>query len=316
MLKKTILVFTFFIPFTIFSQEVADSISYGDKEIEWRTYETEGQVLAFAVTHSHIWYSTGQIVATYERRTNKKRAYPKLGNYASAGIKTIIKDKNNNVWFGSDNGVIQYKNNKFKLYTTKDGLSDNGVNKIYSSSKAIWIATTKGVTQFQNGSWTAFTAKDGLCSEDVRDITSDDKGNIYFATNKGIAIFNGSAWKKYDESNGLSTNEIKAIAYDTRRGILWVACGESDVDNYNGKEWNSFMGIQEGITSIMVDTQSRIWFGSDMGIIKYNGFEWVTDPSKIGFPAASVSYMYRDHKGDLFFGLESGVLHMKNPYPF
>jgi ligand-binding sensor domain-containing protein len=76
------------------------------------------------------------------------------------------------------------------------------------------------------------------------------------------------------------------------------------------------MQIQEGITCIMTDTQSRIWFGHAEGLFKYNGFEWVYDPKKVSVPATSVAAMYRDSKGDLWFGLDTGILHMTNPYPF
>ena len=130
------------------------------------------------------------------------------------------------------------------------------------------------------------------------------------------AVLRGSQWKKYNESSGLSSNDAKAIAFDDRQGILWAAVGEMDVNSYNGKEWSTYMDIQVGISCIMSDTQSRIWFGSESGALKYNGFEWLTEPAKIGFPAAVVNDMYRDGKGDLYFAIESGVLHMANPYPY
>ena len=76
------------------------------------------------------------------------------------------------------------------------------------------------------------------------------------------------------------------------------------------------MDIQPDITCIMVDSQSRIWFGAMTGVLKYNGFEWVTDPAKVGFPAAVVNDMYRDSAGDLYFALDNGILHMTNPYPY
>ncbi len=316
MFKKIIIGLSFLLTFAVTSQAVVDSMFYGDNSIEWKIFDTEGPASAFAVSNTQVWYSTGEAVGLYNRKTNKKRAYPRLGDAPASGIKTIALDNQGGVWFGSDNGITLLRNKKFKHFTKDNGLSDNVVNKIKYLSGAIWVATGNGISRYISGSWNVYTTSEGVCGNKVRDITADDKGNVYFATNKGIAMFTGSSWKKYDMNSGLSSNDVKAVAYDSRKGVLWAAVGEQDVNNLEDKEWNTFMDIRPEITCIMTDTQSRIWFGSTSGILKYNGFEWVTDPAKIGFPAAVISQMYRDSKGDLFFAIETGVLHMTNPYPF
>jgi ligand-binding sensor domain-containing protein len=98
--------------------------------------------------------------------------------------------------------------------------------------------------------------------------------------------------------------------------VVWAAVGEKDVNSYDGKSWNVFMEIQPGITSIMADSHSRIWFGSETGLIKFNDEEWVSDPGKLGVPAAQVYQMYCDEGGNQWFANENGVLRMDNPYPY
>lgn len=316
MFKRICICIALFFPVMVGAQTVVDEMDHGDATVSWRIYETKGTAVAFAIEGANLWYSIGSTVGLFDLKTNKERLYPKLGDVASAGIKTIAGDKRGGVWFGGGEGAILFKNGKFKAFTEDKGLSNNTVNKIHCVSGDAWIGTEKGVTRYKNGSLTVYTTKDGLAGNIVRDITADDKGAIYFATNKGIAVLKGSQWKKYTESSGLSSNHVKAIAYDTRKGELWAAVGEMDVNSFDGKEWSVYMDIQMGIMCIMADTQSRVWFGSEAGALKYNGFEWLSDPAKIGFPAAMINDMYRDSKGDLYFALESGVLHMKNPYPY
>ncbi len=316
MCRNMLIIGAVLFPFIIFAQTVKNEMDHGNSDITWRIYETEGPVAAFAITKTNIWYSLGTTVGAYNRKTNKKRAYPMLGSIPSAGVKAIASESNGKVWFGGPEGAAVHSNGKFKIFTTKNGLSDNAVNTIYCGGGSVWVGTQKGVSLFRGGSWKSFGTADGLCGEKVRGIVADDKGTVWFATNKGVAAYKGGAWKKHDASSGLSWNDAHAIAYDERKGVLWVAVGEQDVNNYNYKEWNTYMDIQMGIKSILVDTQSRIWFGSMAGVLKYNGFEWVTDPAKIGFPAAQVTDMERDNIGDLYFALEMGILHMKNPYPY
>ncbi len=316
MFRNAMMLCTLMLTGVLFAQNVTQEMDYGDNSIEWRIFESEGAVTAFTVVSGTIWYSTGVSVGELDMKTNKSRAYPTLGSASGEGIKTIAHDGRKGVWFGGVEGAIFYANNKFTTYTKENGLADNAVNVIYCTGGSVWVGTENGLSQLQGSSWKSYTVKDGLCGNKIRDITDDGKGGVWFATNKGIAGYTSGQWKTFDVKSGLSSNDVKAIAYDTRKKEMWAAAGEQDVNNYNGKEWNVFMDIMPGLTSIMSDTQSRIWFGSTSGIIKYNGFEWVTDPAKVGFPATLVNDMYIDNKGDLYFALENGVLHMKNPYPY
>ena len=325
MKKTAIFSLVLLLAISIFAQDkkdvVGDAVSYGDNSIEWKVYETEAPVVSFAVTNSGIWYSTGEAVSLYDVKSNTRKSYATLGKLSSAGIKSIKYSKKTGLWFAGSNGVVNLKSGKFKVYTTKNGLPSNSVKKIGVNGYDVWFCTDKGVVLNRSGSFRVYTKGDGIGNNVVNDITFDDRGDVWIATDGGVAHFqSGAVWKQYTTNDGLSFDEEKAICYDPRIGVVWVASGESDVCSFDlqkkAKEWNSYMEIKEGVVSIMADTQSRIWFGSTDGIIKYNQDTWLAEPAKIGFPAAQVLDMYRDSKGDLFFGMERGILHMKNPYPY
>jgi len=116
--------------------------------------------------------------------------------------------------------------------------------------------------------------------------------------------------------SGMSWNDTRALAFDRRKETVWAAVGDKDVNTFDGQKWNVYMEIQQGITSIMVDSQSRIWFGSPAGIIKFNGDDWVSDPKQLGIPAAPVYQLFCDEKGNMWFAMETGVVFRTNPYPF
>ncbi len=303
--------------FTLFSVTLAqDSVSFGNDAIEWKVYETEAPVVAFGYLQNGIWYSTGEMVSFYDTKSTKKTPYPKLGKMPSAGIISIAVDNRGGVWFGGANGAAYLKGGNYTIYNSKKGLPSDNVNRIRVDGSKTYFCTDKGVAVYNGGSFDVFTTGNGLASNAVFDCAFDGKGGAWFATDKGVSQYNGATWKTHNTDNGVSFDEVKAIAYDSRLNHVWCAAGPMDVCSYDGKEWNGYMDIQEGIKSVMVDTQSRIWFGSSFGVMKYNGDAWITDPAKIGFPAAQVLDMFRTKEGDLLFGMERGVLHMKNPYPY
>jgi ligand-binding sensor domain-containing protein len=298
------------------AQTRVDSMSYGNNSTEWQSYATDGPVTAFVPKGQEVWYATASSVGVISLKTGGKKLIPELGSAPAEGVSVMTRDKAGTIWMGSSSGVIAGQGTNFKVYTKADGLPDGGINALCASQRGLWVGTDQGAALFSGQSWTVYTSKDGLSGNNVRSIVEDKTGTVWFATNKGIATFDGSSWKKFDTKSGLSSNDVRVLAYDGRKNMIWAAVGDQDVNSYDGTEWKVFMAIQQGITCIMTDTQSRIWFGSEKGVIKYNGFEWVLDPQQVGIPAGQVQAMYRDEKGDLWFGMDMGILHMKNPYPF
>jgi ligand-binding sensor domain-containing protein len=298
--------------------QVVDSSVYGDNSIEWQTFVTDGPVTAFTVKGGTLWYATTGGAGTITMATNKKTVHQQFGDVPATGVTTMATDSSGGVWIGSTQGVAYAKSGgSFTTFTAESGLSDNAVNCIYPSGDgSVWVGTENGVSVYKNGSWSVYRESDGLAGNSVRAITRGKNRSVWLATNKGISHHANGGWTTHDMNSGLSWNDAKALGWDPRKEELWAAVGEKDVNQYDGKEWKVFMGIEQGITSIMVDTQSRVWFGAETGLFKYNGFEWVYDQAKLPFAAAYIGEMYRDGQGDLWYGLDTGVLHMSNPYPF
>lgn len=303
---------------TAYAYGIVDSMDYGTNTMEWRSFVTDEPAVAFAENKGYVWYATGTGVGAYSMKDNTKNVITSLGGFSAEGVNDIAADERGGVWFGTQEGAAYTSDGKkFTTYTTENGLCDNTVNCILACrDQTVWIGTEKGVAAYRGGSWKTYTTADGLCGMKIRDIASEGGQTVWFATNNGIAVFKAGNWSKLDKAGGLSSNNVRAIAWDDRRNELWAAVGESDINNYDGKQWNVFMDVQPGINCIMADTQSRIWVGSATGIIKYNGFEWVYDPAKMPFACTQCNSMYRDEGGNLWFAIESGIMRLNNPYPY
>jgi ligand-binding sensor domain-containing protein len=299
------------------SSAIVDSMDYGSNTMEWRRFDADEPVTAFAENKEMVWYATATSVGVYSMKTNTKNVLANLGSFTSDGVKDMAVDSRSGLWFGMDQGVAYTGDGKqFSNYTTDNGLGDNAVNCILAAGDGtVWAGTEKGAAALLNGSWKNYTTADGLCGIKIRDIASDGH-TVWFATNNGIAVFSSGKWTKQDKTNGLSSNDVRAITWDERKKEIWAAVGESDINNYDGKSWNVFMDVQDNIICIMSDTQSRIWVGSSTGIIKYNGFEWIYDTAKMPFAASQCASMCRDDGGNLWFATESGVMRLDNPYPY
>jgi ligand-binding sensor domain-containing protein len=286
-----------------------------EKPPEWRMYSAGAPVVAFAVAKDALWYATQESVYSTALNKVSQQKFPQMGKIASSDVTCMTIDASGKVWVGGRNGVAVRSGNQFTSYTTEEGLPDNSVNDIAASKDGkIYVGTENGAAVFQNGSWKKI---EGLVSEKVQALVIDKKGAVWFGTNRGISVNDNGKWTVYDMKNGkLSWNDVKALAVDERKGTIWAAVGEKDVNSFENGVWKTYLEIQEGIKAIMVDSQSRIWFGTETGLIKFNGEEWNTDSKQFGIPAAQIQKLYKDGSGNLWFAMESGVIKLNNPYPF
>lgn len=296
-----------------------DSISY-ETGAEWKIFQTGGAVRGFALGNNGIWSVTEGGITYLNLGSGKKsdmQTYKDLGGIPAADATCIAVDNAGVVWVGTKSGLAMRTKDSFKLFTKENGLSDNAVNKVLPAKGGkLWVATDNGVSLLQGGSWTVYGTKDGLAGDKVHDIVIGEAGSVWFGTNKGISSFDGSKWTTYNMKSGLSWNDTKALAYDGRANTIWAAVGEKDMNSFDGKSWKVFMDVGDGVIAIMADSQSRIWIATASGLMKFNGEEWISDAQKIGITAAQVSQMHKDEKGNLWFGMETGVLKLDNPYPY
>ncbi|MFP4164216.1 MAG: two-component regulator propeller domain-containing protein [Chitinispirillaceae bacterium] len=290
----------------------ADSVNYEQPD-QWKLIGSEAPVKAFAIKGSVLWYATASNVVAQPMTSNNQRSYNKLGSIPAAGVTSMAADGSGKIWFATPAGVAARSGRKFTSYTTENGLPDNNAMAVAASGRDVWVGTAGGAALFKGGEWKTFTTEDGLVSNKVKAIAVDSKGTVWFGTDKGISAYDGTEFTNHTMQNGLSWNDTKALAADPHKNMVWAAVGDRDVNCWNGSEWKTYLEIESDITSIMADPH-RTWFGSGSGLLRFNSDEWVSDPNKIGIPAAQVFQMHEDSKGNLWFAMEKGIISLSNPY--
>jgi ligand-binding sensor domain-containing protein len=295
-----------------------DSIVY-DQGMQWKTFSSDKPVKTFTVQKDCIWFATESGLHYINMvKGNDKKDFAEIGSIPSTSVTAIATDASGNIWIGTEAGIALKTRDGFKIFTKETGLSDPNVNSVYAAPNGkIWFGTNSGACCYSAGTWTKYTASDGLCSDKVHSITIDKNNTVWFGTDKGISAFDGSKWVTHNMNNGLSWNDTKVIACDPKTNIIWAAVGDKDVNSFDGQTWKQYVEVVDGaIKCIMTDTHSRIWLGTVSGLVKFNGDEWVSDQDKIGIPANQTSQMYRDDHGNLWFGMEKGIMRVANPYPY
>jgi ligand-binding sensor domain-containing protein/serine phosphatase RsbU (regulator of sigma subunit) len=172
-----------------------------------------------------------------EGRYNAPEKFKQLNN---KDIRSIKKDKNNNLWVCTSEGV--YIIGEYNLLINlSNGLSNNSCNDIYIDSSGVaWIATDNGLNKILlkpdgNYYFSVLTTYEGLLSNTIMFVTGDRADNIWIGHEKGLSRLN------------LADNSIR-----TYTGI------------------DGFAPLETYLKAVTVDAANNVWIGTVSGLVKYN----------------------------------------------
>jgi ligand-binding sensor domain-containing protein len=208
---------------------------------------------------------------------------------ASSDITTIAGDSKNNVWIGTEQGLVKYDGSAFtnipvtdtKIQTVTD-IAITATDKVYISGYAPGFAGG-GVSFYNGATWTNYNkAASGMPDDVMSDLTLDQNGFLWAIPGRhdmGVAKFDGKGWKQYTNGNGLPTNQISAIATNST-GKIWLASPKGIIKNdgesftitpfsngYSPKMGEYMARSSEGVdvSCLAVEENGTIWVGTRMG---------------------------------------------------
>lgn len=138
-------------------------------------------------------------------------------------VVSLIKDAQNNLWIGTQNGLNYYdrKKNTFKRFIKRNKpntLSNNSIITMFKDSKdRLWIGTDGGGLNYYNpitDKFFALNEQENLTDEVIHAIVEDDKGDIWLSTDNGL-------YKLHFKNFNLpfSTKNVEITHYNANDGL-------------------------------------------------------------------------------------------------
>ena len=209
----------------------------------------------------------------------------------SSCVMSILKDKDNTVWVGTDNdGIYGVENGgKVKHYsrTTRSSVSNTIMCIFQDSNHDIWLGSyLNGLSKFNqnNGICTYYnqispSIGNNFLSNKVICITEDKKKNLWIGTNGA----------------GLYSFDLKSQTYKQH----YARDG-----GHNGKI------LSDGINCVLNDRDGYIWIGTFRGVCRINpkSNKIVNFTTKGNIMPGSIVYaMTEDHAGNIWIGTTEGL---------
>jgi ligand-binding sensor domain-containing protein/signal transduction histidine kinase len=140
-------------------------------------------------------------------------------------IFALFESRDGQLWAGTQNGLGNFDGQKWRLLTTRDGLSENAVRAVAEDAGGnLWVGTeSRGLNFFKGGKFISRrAAESGLPGDDISCLYADEDGVLWVGTSgHGLARLQNGSWTRYATTSGLASDSISYLAED-ESNCLWI----------------------------------------------------------------------------------------------
>ncbi|HVU28068.1 MAG TPA: two-component regulator propeller domain-containing protein [Verrucomicrobiae bacterium] len=221
---------------------VAQSVASDTKDGLWTTFNASG--ISYWLTNAVQNFSIGRSSNAWTVLVDSKQRIwagtrneglfqlqadqfvpPSGAEILGPQIFALFEDHDGKIWVGTQNGLANYDGQSWKMFTTRDGLSDNTIRAIAQDTNGdFWIGTeARGLNHFHGGEFISYrTSENGLPGDDISCLLADDENVLWVGTaGHGLARFENGKWTRYSTDDGLASNCINYLFEDVE-GNLWI----------------------------------------------------------------------------------------------
>lgn len=228
------------------------------------------------------WYQNGRFIP--QRLQN--------GQSFNKAVFQLLGDRAGNVWIGTGgSGLNLYRDGRYTLYTTREGLAGNFILTLYEDrAGGIWVGTQDGASRFYNGRFSSWTIKDGLGSNHILAFYEDQAGNVWIGTSGGgLSRWRDGKIVTITVKDGLYDNLAFQILSDTEddSGNLWMSCNRGiyrvslrELDDFLAGRRRRVTSYDYGVSDGMLSREcnggapsgwktrdGRLWFPTVQGVV-------------------------------------------------
>ncbi len=226
-----------------------------------------------------------------------------------ASVRAIACGKNS-ICVGTTAGLVQVNGSEQRLYTTKDGLAEDGVLSLNEAvDGSLWVGTRGGFSRLRNGEFESFLPQDGLSQSSVSSLYEDHEGSLWAGTKGGLNQFVDGRAIPYTLSEGLPSNSTGPLMED-RSGAVWIGTLDRGLARFNGRRFPA-LGVNQGLSSntvlALASFGGAIWAGTNRGLdVLQNGRVVRQFTVRDGLPSDEIRAVYADPLGFLWAGTAAG----------
>ena len=239
-------------------------------------------------------------------------------NYHELNVfSTIYFDQQNNLWLGTEEGVVQVFSRAFAKPNVR--LNENIWSIVEDNKNNMWFASLSDGLQKYDGEnlqkFHGYEMKEFSHPRFYMGATKLENGNIIFPLEKYVMEYDGQKFSPVLNASGDLIGSCQSVVEDTARGFLAL----TSVDGvYIGEKDGglTFYGNKEGLhitthaSCVDVDQNGFYWIGTENGLARfdYDRKEFKNYTKEIGnLEAIEIKTIKKDCRNNMWFGGREGI---------
>jgi diguanylate cyclase (GGDEF)-like protein len=230
---------------------------------------------------------------------------------SSRVLHTLFEDREGSLWIGLlDAGSVQFREGRFAVFGTREGLTGNYVGNILQSRDGtIWIGSdSNGLNHlFPDGRVEIWNQSRGLPNQPIYSLAETRDGDLWVGFRAGaLAQIHNGRVRVYHDPQAIEVS-LNAI-FEDRDGHLWIGFFGKGLARFQGGAFEHLTRTGR-VDAITQTPDGALWVASDG-----DGVERISPgaPRRFttadGLPGNHVMCLYADPDGDLWVGTASGGL--------
>jgi ligand-binding sensor domain-containing protein len=267
-----------------------------DSLFEWSVYNTQNSALTHNSIRSLYFKDSTLYIGTlaagiYKLKNNLLSIF--TGNnfsLPSPFVKAIHIDSYNNLWLGTDNGLVKYNYENIQLYNHLNSVftSDN-VFDINSTDTTVLVAYNNGgLGKITPNTVNVFTiATSNIPDNSITSLAIDTLHN-FWGTTPANGLFVNLGFPIYNLINSsIISNDLNQVYIDqNNKKYVLSKAGFSIFDNVTWKNFsiNNFPFLNDNFVDL-VKVKDVLWMATDMGLVRFDEalYNSMTELSNLSF---------------------------------
>ncbi|HEY0030725.1 MAG TPA: two-component regulator propeller domain-containing protein, partial [Bacteroidia bacterium] len=259
-----------------------------------------------------LWLCNNEGIDIFHTDDDKIETIPEMKGKVT---KFIFNDNKNVWILTEGPDVYHFSGHNFRQLINKQTMSKEIWSVLKDREGNLWFGSNgAGVIKQQSTPFLILTNKDGLCGELVLSMLHDRKGNEWYGTEKGITqIVKDKATGEKHANYFFKEGRTWALLED-KKGNIWFSTTEHGVYKYDGHVLKNYSDKDLGghyVRSLLEDDQGNIWIGVNTGLVKFDGKNFKIYKKEDGILSMAIAST-KDHKGDLWFATGAGLFKYNN----
>lgn len=182
----------------------------------------------------------------------------------------VLRDRNGDIWAATNGGLVQLHNGHPRLYSVKDGLTDDRCRVLLQDATGdLWIGSFNGLSRLHDGEFESFGLANGLPDNYILSLYLDSHNEVWVGTqSEGMFRFDGT---RFHRGPALLSNEPAFRMIESADNTIWAGTARGLV-MWRGKMVHRFT-MKDGLPGNAIfqaidDNLGNLWLTGPWGVAR------------------------------------------------